>query len=225
MQLGRHTLCTYSKTQSNVALSSAESELYAMVRAASESLGISTLMKDFGQSAGIVIHVDASAALGIAQREGLGMLRHLQTNVLWLQSQAIKKAIRMAKVDGSKNPADMLTKCLPRDLSERHVKAINCAFQEGRAETAAQLHSLRRRERQLKHELREQANFDRPASSRGKPVAMTGIDIMIRHLTARHQSEVARELSKVMAVTRRQQEELQKLLPRGGSTLLVRVRR
>ena len=36
IQIGEHTLRTYSKTHSNIALSSAESKLYAMVKAVSE---------------------------------------------------------------------------------------------------------------------------------------------------------------------------------------------
>ena len=81
---------SYSKTQSLIALSSAESELYAMVRAAAEALGIAAMIKDFGSEAKIHFFVDATAALGVAQRQGIGKIRHLQTNCLWIQDKAIK---------------------------------------------------------------------------------------------------------------------------------------
>ena len=149
-----HTLRTCSKSQSTIALPSAELERYAMARAASESLGMATLLAEFGKTAGVVIHVDAGAALGIARREGLWGLRHLQTNAFWRQSQSIKKFFRMAKVDGSNNRTDVLTKCVPRDMGEKHIMAISCEFRDGSFETAAQLHSLMRKERQLKHQLR-----------------------------------------------------------------------
>ena len=99
------------------------------------------------------MHVDASAALGIAQREGLGKLRHLQTNVLWLQSQAVKRALQMRKVDGSRNAADVQTKHVPREVAGKHMVSISCEFREGRSAAAANLHSIRMQIRQLRHEL------------------------------------------------------------------------
>ena len=45
---GEHSIRTFSKTQSNVALSSAEAELYAMVAAASEGIGTKAMAADFG---------------------------------------------------------------------------------------------------------------------------------------------------------------------------------
>ena len=45
---GTHCLKTWSKTQAIVAKSSAEAELYAVVRGATEGLGMTTLLNDFG---------------------------------------------------------------------------------------------------------------------------------------------------------------------------------
>ena len=61
-------LRSYSKTQGNVALSSAEAELYPMVSATSEGLAALAMALDFGKKVGVVLHVDASAAIGVAQR-------------------------------------------------------------------------------------------------------------------------------------------------------------
>ena len=47
LMIGSHLIRTYSKTQSVIAKSSGESELYAVVRASTEGLGILTLLKDF----------------------------------------------------------------------------------------------------------------------------------------------------------------------------------
>ena len=46
--IGSHLIRTYSKTQSVIAKSSGESELYAVVRASAEGLWILTMLKDFG---------------------------------------------------------------------------------------------------------------------------------------------------------------------------------
>ena len=59
IQLGQHTLRTHSKTQSNIALSSAGSELYAMAKAAAEGLGMLTLIHESGTQTSLVMHVEA----------------------------------------------------------------------------------------------------------------------------------------------------------------------
>ena len=86
--LGSHLVRTYSKTQSTIAKSSGESELYALVRASAEGLGIATLLSDFGiKDPRVSVGMDASAAIGIAQRVGLNKVRHVEVDVLWIQEQ------------------------------------------------------------------------------------------------------------------------------------------
>eukprot|EP00973_Karenia_brevis_P074420 10339930-Karenia_brevis.AAC.1 len=98
IQLGKHLIKTWSKSQSLVALSSAESELYACVKAASEALGIMSIMKDFGQRTHARLFADASAALGIIARKGLGRVRHIDTSFLWTQEISTKREIEFQKV-------------------------------------------------------------------------------------------------------------------------------
>ena len=58
------------------------------------------------------LFADASAALGIIGRTGLGKMRHIDTSYLWLQQESIKEKIKMLKVLGTVNPADINTKGL-----------------------------------------------------------------------------------------------------------------
>ena len=58
--LGSHCLKTWSKTQAVIAKSSGEAELYGVVRAATEGLGMVTLLSDFGKKAKIQLHLDAA---------------------------------------------------------------------------------------------------------------------------------------------------------------------
>ncbi len=67
----------WAKTQSTIALSSAEAELAGMVKAAAEGLGVLSLLRDFGLDRRAVVATDSSAALGIANRQGVGRVRHL----------------------------------------------------------------------------------------------------------------------------------------------------
>ena len=50
------------------------------------------------------IHVDASAALGILERRGVGRVRHLDVGALSLQDQALRRAAEFLKVKGTSNP-------------------------------------------------------------------------------------------------------------------------
>ena len=70
IMLGEHCIKTWSKTQAIVARSSAEAELYGVVRAATEGLGMATLLKDFGRTVKMQLHLDAAAAKGIIERHG-----------------------------------------------------------------------------------------------------------------------------------------------------------
>ena len=74
---GRHLLKTYSRTQSTIALCTAEAELYATVQAASEGLALAATARDYGHDIKPWLYEDASAAIGIAQPKRLGTVRHV----------------------------------------------------------------------------------------------------------------------------------------------------
>ena len=139
--LGSHCLKTWSKTQGTIAESSAESELLAIVRAASEAIGMVSLAADFGIELQTRIHVDASAALGILERRGVGRVRHLDVGALWLQEQHLRKVIKFVKVKGTDNPTDLMTKHLAKDLIDRYMVQMGFVFREGRSDATAQLPS------------------------------------------------------------------------------------
>ena len=88
---GSHCLRFWSKTQSTICLSSAESELTGAVKATAEGMGMLALMRDFGMKTRAVVAMDASAALGIVGRQGLGQIRHLDVNKLWLQQRRLRE--------------------------------------------------------------------------------------------------------------------------------------
>ena len=100
----------YSRTQSIIALSSGEAELAAVVRGATEGLGLASIMADFGQKCHISLRSDATAAIGMCKRQGLGRVRHLATADLWVQQRVRKGDFSLHKHPGKDNPADVLTK-------------------------------------------------------------------------------------------------------------------
>ena len=157
--IGSHLIKTWSKTQANIALSSAESEFYGTLKTAQESIGLISLTRELGQDMRARLLVDASAALGVAQRLGVGKIRHLQTGALWLQEQELRKVMTLTKVPGADNRADIATKNVNREILERHIAGMSGDFASGRAEKAVQIHHLDRDIRQLKWELKKNASL------------------------------------------------------------------
>ena len=107
---GRHLIKSWSRQQKTIALSSAEAETYGMVACSAELLGLQACARDLGLDYKLAVYADASAALGIVKRRGIGKVRHIRTQSLWLQEAHAEKRLAFEKIDGSRNPADLLTK-------------------------------------------------------------------------------------------------------------------
>ena len=90
---------------------------------------------------------DASAALGIIGRTGLGKMRHIDTSYLWLQQQSIKDKLKLWKVLGTENPADMNAKGLNEALINKYVEMLSMEHREGRSDLAPELHALLKQEK------------------------------------------------------------------------------
>ena len=136
IMIGGHTIRHWSRTQSTIALSSGEAELSGIGSGIAEALGFQSLAKDLGWHYRIVVHSDATAAIGIARRRGLGKVRHLDVTDLWVQEKIRSKAVELRKVAGASNPADILTKYVERPTLEAALKFMNLEKMEGRAATA-----------------------------------------------------------------------------------------
>ena len=98
--LGDHCVKVWSKTQSVIAKSTAEAELYSVIKGACDGLSMQTLMNDLGTNIGINLCLDASAAKGILEMSGLSTMRHMDVNHLWLHEQCARKLVPLTKVDG-----------------------------------------------------------------------------------------------------------------------------
>ena len=137
---GPHALKTWATSQSTIALSSGEAELYAMMKAAVQIKGMMSLAKDFEADLKGVVRSDSSAAIGIAHREGLGgRCRHINVQYLWVQERVREGQLRLRKVLGKNNPADMMTKAVSMETIQQHLKFMNFASLAGRAEKASKL--------------------------------------------------------------------------------------
>ena len=103
---------SWSKTLATLALSSGESELAAMAKGAAEGMGLVAVLRDFGVEVQLEIHSDATAAIGIASRQGLGRIRHIAVADLWIQQRIKAGDFQAYKVGTKENIADLMTKAL-----------------------------------------------------------------------------------------------------------------
>ncbi len=90
---GSHCMRFWSKTQAVISLSSAESELTGVVKATTEAIGMMAVMQDLGITTRAVVAMDSSAALGMVGRQGIGKVRHLDVNKLWLQQKRLRDEV------------------------------------------------------------------------------------------------------------------------------------
>ena len=102
------------------------------------------LARDLGIDVNAKIHTDASATLGIVQRQGLGKLRHLSVQYLWIQERVQRGSFSMHKVPGRDNPADLMTKHVAAVDLERRAETLGVQFLHDRAERAPHLARVER---------------------------------------------------------------------------------
>ena len=139
LMIGNHLIKSWSSTQKNITLSSAEATLVASVKVCGESIGLVQLVADWGLDMKGKIHVDSSAAIGIAHRRGNGKLRHVKVGPLWIQELVEEEEILMCKVPGAENIADIFTKHVGASLLDKHATNMGIFFPSGRAESGLHL--------------------------------------------------------------------------------------
>ena len=131
--LGNHMIKLSSTTQSPLSLSSAEAEWFAMVQAGCLAIGTQSAGRDWGLDLGVALHTDSSAAKGIGSRRGVGKVRHLDVNTLWLQQKISTRQFKLVKADTKENPADLGTKNLDAASIQKHVSRLGFAYTSGRS--------------------------------------------------------------------------------------------
>ena len=108
--------------------------MVAAVKTATEAIGMSRLAWDWGQDLEAWAHVDSSAAIGMIDRRGSGLLRHIKIGHLWIQERAEEGEIQVRKVRGDANVADLMTKHLNESSVQKYMDMLGCEFRDGRAE-------------------------------------------------------------------------------------------
>ena len=137
---GNHAIKHWASTQSLISISSREAEYYGCVRAASHGLGIKSMLGDLGvEGKRLRVKTDASVAKSLASRRGLGGIRHIEVNQLWLQEQVNDGTIEIEKVKGEINRADVLTKFKDGESLKRQLDWTSQLINTGRHHLALKL--------------------------------------------------------------------------------------
>ena len=133
---GCHLIKTWSKTQATIALSTGEAELAAAVRGSTEGLGVQAILEEWNLAVVLTVKSDATAAIGMVKRQGLGRVRHLAVADLWVQQRARLGQLRFEKFPGKLNPSDMMTKGLDRESVLKHLHNLGLREAAGRSALA-----------------------------------------------------------------------------------------
>ena len=122
VMFGEHAIKPWSSTQTLISLSSGEAEYYGCVRAGSHLMGIKSMFGDLGvKGKRLRVKTDASVAKSLASRRGLGGIRHIEVNQLWLQEKINNGTTEIEKVKGEINRADVLTKFKAGESIKMHL--------------------------------------------------------------------------------------------------------
>lgn len=173
VMLGSHLIKAWSSTQASISLSSGEAEFYGVVKAAGVGLGYGSLLHDVGVILPLRVWTDSTATIGICGRQGLGKLRHVDTQCLWIQQRVRDGTLTLLKVRGEDNPADLFTKHLAAsDRIPKLLEMFGCSFREGRPALAPALRAGKGNEMS---ELLQQEN---PGLDKGLKLPPLGSDDM-----------------------------------------------
>ena len=75
----------------------------------------------------------------MARRRGLGRVRHLDVEDLWVPAKVRDGHVDLLKVAGVDNPADILTKYTSSEILNKMLAKLNMTFMDGRSPAAPEL--------------------------------------------------------------------------------------
>ena len=122
-----------------IALSTGEAEMYAINKTAATGMGGQSILNDLGVTLDLRVFTDATTGKSLVTRRGLGKVRHIAVNELWLQSHVQAKTLTIVKIKNKFNLADLMTKYLSKDEIEQIMDFMQHTFMTGRNKDAPEL--------------------------------------------------------------------------------------
>ena len=125
---GSHMLRSTSTTQGVIALSSGESEFYALV-SMRKDLGVDISKNTKIDKAVLEVRVGASAGRGIAVRRGARRIRHIATPTLRVQKLTQDGIVKITKIPGESGTWQILEpNTLTEDQFDEHRRDVTATF-------------------------------------------------------------------------------------------------
>ena len=122
---GDHLVVHWARTQQVISLSSAEAELHALCKCASEGLAARNMSREFDHILPLCLYTDSSAARGIVQRQGAGKVKHLDVKTLWIQERESEGDLSCNKIPRLQNVSDLLTHHWSEAEGELHLTGMS----------------------------------------------------------------------------------------------------
>ena len=99
------------------------------------------MLRDLGVKltgdATVEVKVDAAAGRGVAMRRSAGRIRHIATPTLWVQKLVQDGKVKVSKIPGSANPADLGSKHLDAASIQKHLARCKFPSRAGRSDIAS----------------------------------------------------------------------------------------
>ena len=128
--IGSSTVLHWARGQPVIALSSGEAEFYSAVSLTADLIALRSLCEDWNMAPSMNINSDATAAIAMSERRGLGRAKHIQTCYLWIQEEIHDMKIKIHKVGTANQLADLLTKFLTREKMETLLKKMGFVYRD-----------------------------------------------------------------------------------------------
>ena len=116
--VGRHLLKAYTRKQKIIARSS------AAALGASEANGVQSMVCVQGFAVKPVLNMDARATEHILHRHGIGKMKHIDVEHLWLQDEVTSNRLSVRRVKREVNLADIGTTALSNKIVRKHATSI-----------------------------------------------------------------------------------------------------
>jgi hypothetical protein len=124
--VGKTPVSWYSRRQDTIALSTAESELYAITEGAKDTAMVKNLITELltdHECKVPIMHCDNQAAIAISESKGnRRKVRHVDLRHFYIKEMIEKGQLKIEYVETSNNKSDGLTKVLPKN---KLIKSIN----------------------------------------------------------------------------------------------------
>jgi hypothetical protein len=116
----------FARRQGVQSTSSGEAELYGACSVVFDGRLVKGLLEWLDYKVDYTLYVDSSSAKAMMNRDGVGGVKHLDVRVLWLQQERGQFGLKVRKVAGERNPADLGTKAhgVARFLALREMSGI-----------------------------------------------------------------------------------------------------